>query len=54
MAMASWLIFNQPPDQWFILGAAIIILSGLYIWLRERQLAKRFTAIDTDPTGAAP
>lgn len=40
LSIASWLIFNQPPDQWFILGAAIIILSGLYIWLRERQLSK--------------
>lgn len=40
LTLASWLIFNQPPDRLFILGAAIIILSGLYIWLRERQLAK--------------
>ncbi|KFL29339.1 hypothetical protein JP75_21415 [Devosia riboflavina] len=40
LSIASWLIFNQPPDKWFILGATIIILSGLYIWLRERQLSK--------------
>lgn len=40
LSIASWLIFNQPPDRWFILGVAIIIASGLYIWLRERQLAK--------------
>lgn len=40
LSIASWLIFNQPPDRWFILGAAIIIMSGLYIWLRERQLSK--------------
>jgi drug/metabolite transporter (DMT)-like permease len=48
LSIASWLIFNQPPDQWFIVGVAIIVLSGLYIWLRERQLAKRNTAIDTE------
>lgn len=44
LSIASWLIFNQPPDRWFILGVAIIIASGLYIWLRERQLAKPIVA----------
>jgi drug/metabolite transporter (DMT)-like permease len=40
MTAASWLIFNQPPDIWIYVGAPIVIASGLYIWLRERQLAK--------------
>ncbi len=48
LSMASWLIFNQPPDQWFALGAAIIIASGLYIWLRERQLAKLVSVVDVE------
>ncbi|QQR37920.1 DMT family transporter [Devosia rhizoryzae] len=48
LSIASWLIFNQPPDQWFILGVVIIIASGLYIWLRERQLAKRASAVDIE------
>ncbi len=46
LALASWIIFNQPPDQWFALGAAIIIASGLYIWLRERSLNKPTTSVD--------
>jgi len=46
LAMASWLIFNQPPDQWFIVGAAIIIASGLYIWLREKSLRKPAISVD--------
>lgn len=46
LAIVSWLIFNQPPDQWFYLGASIIIASGLYIWLRERALNKRATSVD--------
>ena len=46
LALASWLIFNQPPDEWFVLGATIIVLSGLYIWLRERRLAKAGTAVE--------
>lgn len=46
LSLASWLIFAQPPDQWFILGAAIIALSGLYIWLRERALARSASAVE--------
>jgi drug/metabolite transporter (DMT)-like permease len=45
MAAASWLIFNQPPDVWLYVGAPIVIGSGLYIWLRERALAKPVTPI---------
>lgn len=37
LALASWIVFNQPPDIWFYVGAPIIIASGLYIWLRERK-----------------
>ena len=49
LAIASWLVFNQPPDRWFFLGAAIIIGSGLYIWLRERHLHRRRTSVDAPP-----
>ncbi len=40
MTASSWLVFGQPPDIWIYLGAPIVIGSGLYIWLRERQLSK--------------
>jgi drug/metabolite transporter (DMT)-like permease len=40
MTASSWLIFNQPPEVWLYVGAPIVIASGLYLWLRERQLAK--------------
>ena len=40
LALASWLIFQEPPDIWFYCGAPIIIGSGLYIWLRERRLRR--------------
>jgi len=43
LAFASWLIFNEPPDAWFYLGAPIIIGSGIYIWLRERRLRRAVT-----------
>ena len=43
LALASWLIFREPPDAWFYLGAPIIIGSGVYIWLRERRLSRTVT-----------
>lgn len=40
MTISSWVIFAQPPTIWLLIGGPIVIGSGLYIWLRERQLAK--------------
>ncbi|MDB5561638.1 MAG: Permease of the drug/metabolite transporter superfamily [Hyphomicrobiales bacterium] len=42
---SSWLIFNQPPSVWIFVGAPIVIGSGLYVWLRERQLQKPLTPV---------
>lgn len=36
----SWLIFSQLPDGWTLLGAAIIMASGIYTLHRERLTAK--------------
>ncbi len=38
MTASSWIIFNQPPETRHIAGAAIIVFSGLYVWMRERTL----------------
>lgn len=40
LAFSSWLVFGQPPDVGFYVGGPLIILSGLYIWLREQQLRR--------------
>jgi drug/metabolite transporter (DMT)-like permease len=39
---AFWglVVFGDIPDAWTILGATIIVGSGLYTWYRERQLAR--------------
>ena len=34
----GWLFFDQLPDGWTIVGAAIIVASGLYIVHREHRL----------------
>jgi drug/metabolite transporter (DMT)-like permease len=43
LAFASWLVFNEPPDLWFYLGAPFIIGSGIYIWFRELELRRQIT-----------
>ena len=37
----SYLVFRNVPDTYTLLGAAIIIVAGLIIWFRERQLYRR-------------
>lgn len=33
----GWLIFGDVPDVWMLVGAGIIILSGIYLLLSERR-----------------
>ncbi|WP_306262677.1 DMT family transporter [Pararhizobium sp. IMCC21322] len=39
LAVASFLIFDHLPDRWTLIGGAIIIVAGLLIWFREKQLS---------------
>lgn len=41
MIASGWIIFGQAPDAWVVAGAGIVVASGLYIWRRERVLARR-------------
>jgi drug/metabolite transporter (DMT)-like permease len=50
MAGASWIVFNEPPDVWLYVGAPIVVGSGLYIWLRERKLARQTIPREAPPT----
>jgi drug/metabolite transporter (DMT)-like permease len=38
--LAGWLVFGNLPDEWTLVGAAIIIASGLYTAHRERVRAR--------------
>jgi drug/metabolite transporter (DMT)-like permease len=37
MAGWSWIVFDDPPDLMVVLGALIIVVSGLVIWKREAR-----------------
>jgi drug/metabolite transporter (DMT)-like permease len=44
--------FNNFPDLWTWIGAAIVIASGLYTWHRERVRAReRTVALERTPAG---
>jgi drug/metabolite transporter (DMT)-like permease len=35
----GYLVFGDLPDGWTVTGAVVIVLSGLYVWYRERVRA---------------
>jgi len=37
---AGYLVFGQVPDAWTLAGAGIVILSGLYLFQRERMTVR--------------
>jgi drug/metabolite transporter (DMT)-like permease len=45
----GYLAFGDIPDAWMVTGAAIIIGAGLFIFLRERQLARREASFSEPP-----
>jgi len=49
MTAAGYLFFNTVPDIWVYVGAVIVTASGLYVWLRERQLGRTQTALERPP-----
>jgi drug/metabolite transporter (DMT)-like permease len=38
MGAAGWIVFHDAPDLWTLVGAAVALGSGLYVWDRERRL----------------
>ncbi|WP_299916400.1 DMT family transporter [uncultured Roseobacter sp.] len=37
LSVLSYLVFQHLPDQWTVIGAMIIVISGLIIWKREQR-----------------
>lgn len=38
-SLAGWLLFDDHPDAWTLLGAGIIVAAGLYLWRSGRDTA---------------
>lgn len=38
--LMAFIVFNERPDMWTLLGAFIVIATGIYTVLREHRLAK--------------
>lgn len=38
-SLFGWLVFGEVPGAWIYAGAAVIVASGVYIFVRERRLA---------------
>lgn len=54
MILSGWIIFHQFPDRWTLVGAAIIVTSGLYIIHREHRLRLRNrTTVDAEAEALA-
>lgn len=51
VALAGWLLFQEPVDRWTAVGALVIFSANAYIAHREAQLARR--AATHAPTQAA-
>lgn len=45
ITILSWIVFDSIPSATTAFGALLIVLSGLYIWQRERQLQKASEAL---------
>jgi len=44
----GWLVFDEVPDAYTVLGAAIIILSGLYLWWQGTRIAAPRTRFEPE------
>ncbi|MFZ5636642.1 MAG: DMT family transporter [Pseudomonadota bacterium] len=51
VAVAGWLLFQEPLDRWTAIGAAVIFAANAYIAHREARLAR--TAATSAPVEAA-
>lgn len=44
--LLGWMLFGTLPDFWTIVGSAIVVASGLYMLLRQRQVRMSAEAVD--------
>ena len=47
--LIGYVVWGELPDLWIVAGGSGIVLSGLYIMHRERQLAQKLTGKNVEP-----
>jgi len=52
--LIGWLIFGEVPDTAMLVGASIVVASGLYTLYRERHAGKTQPVTDTTTPAMAP
>ena len=40
MAIIGFVVFGDVPDTWTVVGASVVVASGLYVFYREQQVHK--------------
>jgi drug/metabolite transporter (DMT)-like permease len=45
MVVAGYMLFGNLPDMWTLIGAAIVVGSGIYMFMRERMLGRPSSVI---------
>ena len=45
----GYLVFGEVPDAWMLTGGAIIVGAGLFIFMRERTLARQESFSEPPP-----
>ncbi|RMD46443.1 MAG: DMT family transporter [Alphaproteobacteria bacterium] len=48
-SLLGWWVFGDLPDRFTLLGVAIIIASGLYVFARERRASRAISAAPAPP-----
>jgi drug/metabolite transporter (DMT)-like permease len=48
-ALLGWMFFAEVPDKWAVIGAAIVIVSGLYTFYREARRHGAQIAQESEP-----
>jgi drug/metabolite transporter (DMT)-like permease len=46
MVMFGFAVFGDLPDVWTLVGAAVIVASGIYLLHRERSLREEVAGVD--------
>ena len=46
MIALGFLVFGDVPNRWTLAGAAVVIVSGLYLLYRERVMGPRRRSVD--------